>query len=177
MKNLQSKVTQKTFSLGFDVSVGGLTLIASSHTAPGIGLGELYLLRTPMNQQHLFKLTFFSVNGFHKGKVSKIYNIYWCFQISSDCPPKFATQVKQSIKCDVSTLDLILHQEALHTLMTFTYEILGSFENALEASDSVSVATIPAPNAYVVKKEDRKQCELLIYCTMIMNANFSTNGR
>jgi hypothetical protein len=63
--------------------------------------------------------------------------------------------VKQSIKADVRTLDLILHQGALYTLMNFTSQILESFSTAMTESDSVT--TVEEQRINAVKKEDKKQ--------------------
>ena len=63
LKDTKAKMTSKTFGTGVEVSVGGLMLCASSHSAPGIPLGQLYLLKTPMTQENLLNLKMFSVSS------------------------------------------------------------------------------------------------------------------
>ena len=44
------------------VFLGGLALCASQHTAPGYKAGELFLLKTPMTEGHLFNFNMFAVS-------------------------------------------------------------------------------------------------------------------
>jgi hypothetical protein len=74
-------------------------------------------------------------------------------QVTPDCPPKFALKVKQEIKVDISTMDIILHQEALHTMLTFVNEAIDSFNKALDSSESKD-SQLPSP--FVVKKDEKK---------------------
>lgn len=62
--------------------------------------------------------------------------------------------MKQSIKADVKTLDVILHQEALQTLINFAYQMMDSFvvTEELDTASSRQIAVQPES-----KKDDKKQ--------------------
>lgn len=71
LKQIQAKLTNKTFSSAVDVAVGGLTLCALQNKTIDID-GLLYLLKTPMSEgieKHLFKMHMFSVRKLFSMKI------------------------------------------------------------------------------------------------------------
>jgi hypothetical protein len=62
LKKLEFLMTSKTFGSEIGVYLGGLALCASTHTAPGYPAGQLFLIKTPMTEGHLFKLKMLSVS-------------------------------------------------------------------------------------------------------------------
>lgn len=96
-------------------------------------------------------------------------------QIMPDCPIAFVGKVKQLIKVEVSSLDVILHSEALQALISFGAEIQKAVEEAAAESkggsgqnnlDNLSVSSVSSVDSGMITKirsrRVSKQCKNLI---------------
>ncbi|ODN02737.1 Vacuolar protein sorting-associated protein 13A [Orchesella cincta] len=124
MNHLQLRLKSKSYSSSIDVGIGGLTLCALQNTIPNHD-GPLYLLKTPMSEgseTYLLKMHMFS--------------------IMPNCPPQFAGKVKQSIKADISSLDVILHQEAISSVLGLLEKVTKTLEESVEKNRPLNPETI-----------------------------------
>lgn len=90
-------------------------------------------------------------------------------QILPDCPIPFSGKVKQLIKAEATSLDVILHAEALLTFIAFGERIQKAVEEATAekggtATDSLSVSSVSSLDSISATKgrtrRVSKQCKL-----------------
>lgn len=158
VKHMQLKLQSKSFSSSVDVAVGGLTLCALQNTIPDLD-GPLYLLKTPMSDggdKYLLKMHMFSVRtSFFFQTYIYLYMvtiIFYFFQILPSCPPQFAGRVKQSIKADISSLDVILHQEAIGSVISLVERVQKHMDEAANEkntdADTVSLRSYSSTDSH-----------------------------
>ncbi|CAL8090191.1 unnamed protein product [Orchesella dallaii] len=124
MSHLQLRLKSKSYSTNIDIGVGGLTLCALQNRIPNHD-GPLYLLKTPMSEgseTYLLKMHMYS--------------------ILPNCPPHLAGTVKQSIKADISSLDVILHHDAISSVFGLLEKINKTFEDSVAKNQPQNPDTI-----------------------------------
>jgi len=60
-----------------------------------------------------------------------------------NCPPQLAHKVKQQIRADISSLDIILHLEALQSFLTFMDTLTSGIKTVIKQTEESASAPMP----------------------------------